>query len=136
MRLNPHPPRELEIRLPAFNAASRSSTAGPPQALALIPNALREALQDSTRPERDRVPSILPAPRRLATPDQAVLPLLALVPVMARGPALERPVRAASAVRPGPAALRPLAKRLVRSERRPAEDAADALNIPRPKKAR
>jgi hypothetical protein len=136
IQLHPHPPQALEIRPPAFNAASRSSTAGPLEALALIPNALREALQDSIRPERARVPSILPALHREATPDQVVLPLLAPAPVMARGPALERPVPADSAARHVLAALRPPARRLVRSERRPAEAEVDARSTPRPKKAR
>jgi hypothetical protein len=135
-RLKPHPPQAPGIKPQAFNAASRSSTVGLPEAPALIHNGLREALQDSTRPERARVPSILPAPRREAMPDLVALPFLAPVPVLAHGPALERPVQAASEVRPAPEALRPPARRLVRSERRPAEAAADARSIPRPKKAR
>jgi hypothetical protein len=136
MRLKPYPSQALEIWLPAFNAASRSSTAGPLAALAPIPNARREALQDSIRPELAHVPSIRPAPRREATPDQAALPPPEPVPVLAHGPALERPVRAALAAHPVLAALRPQARRLVRSERHPAEAAADDRSTPRPKKAR
>jgi len=133
---NPCPLRAPGIWPPAFNAASRSSTAGLLAALALIPSARREALQDNTRPEQVRVPSILPGLHREDTPDQVALSPPVHGPALAHGPASERPVRAASAARPVLAALRPPARRLVRSERRPAEAAADARSTQRPKRAR
>ena len=135
IRLQPNLPPAPGIWPPAFNAASRSSTVGPLRALALIPSAHRAVLQDSIRPVPARGPSILPAPLREVTPDQVALQLPAHALVIARGPALERPVQAALVAHPVLAVLRPPARRLVRSERRPAEAAAVARSTQRPKKA-
>jgi hypothetical protein len=125
---------------PAFNAASRSSTAGPLADPAVIRNArLRERLrQRRANSLAARGPSIQRAQRRAAMPDPAdPVPVgPERVPALAHGLVLvDHPVRVALAVHLVPAAHRQPAKHRVRSVPLRAEAAADGRSIPRPKKA-
>ena len=119
----------------AFNAASLSSTATGHRA---VRAAIRSALPAAHSPQAAnsqaaRAQSILRAPLQAATP----APALPALPALPRVLALERPVRAASAALPVPAALRlQPARPRVRRAPHPEAEAAVPSNIPRPKKAR
>jgi hypothetical protein len=122
-----HPSRLLE----ACSAENQSLTADPQAAPAAT--SAPEALPRPANSPADRVPSIPPAARPAVLPE--TVPAQAHVPVSARVPALRLALAASAARVPAQAALRPPAKRPVRSAPLPAVAAA-ARSTPKPKKAR